>query len=451
MVLPREKEICTLEITGYGSDGGGVSRLENGQTIFVKGALRDEVCRVRIDKMGKSAAWGEAVEILTPSPHRISSDCPYDQNCGGCQLRQMTYEEELRFKKDRVQEALRRLGGVEVTVSAIHGAKEPCHYRNKVQFPVSKDAIGFYRQRSHEVVDVSDCLLQPPEATRLRDAVKNWMARFAIPAYEEKTHEGLLRHLFVRVNEKGQSLCCLVVNGKKLPREEELVEMLRGAEENLVGIVLSVNTEKTNVILGRRYRTLWGQDYLEDTLCGLSFRLSVPSFYQVNRIQAEVLYTRALEFADLKGTETVLDLYCGIGTITLCMAKKAGLVFGAEVVEEAVQDARENAARNGIENAEFLCGDAGEAAKLLAGRGIRPQVVCVDPPRKGLAPEVIDTILEMAPARVVYVSCDPGTLGRDVKRFAQGGYEVSRAEACDLFPRTVHIESVVLLTKSGTK
>ena len=284
-------------------------------------------------------------------------------------------------------------------------------------------------------------------ATRLREAFKLWMERYQVPAYDERVHGGLIRHFYVRVNQRGQSLCAVIANGTDLPHQEELVQALRRAEPDLAGVVLSVNQEKTNVILGKTHRCLWGRDYLEDTLCGLTFRLSVPSFYQVNREQAEVLYGRALAFAGLTGRETVLDLYCGIGTITLVMARQAGRAIGAEVIPAAVEDAKANAARNGVTNAEFLCADAAQAAQTLADRGLRPDVICVDPPRKGLAPAVIDAIVQMAPQRLVYVSCDPATLARDVKRMEEQGYVLQRAEAVDLFPRTAHVETVCLLSK----
>lgn len=441
----RKNQVHPLRIEGYGSSGEGVARLD-GQAVFVKGALEGELCQVQLLKVGKSAAWGKVNEVVEPSPHRQTPDCPNYPRCGGCQLRHMTYEEETEMKRRRVQDALRRIGGWDGEVEVIHGAVNPQRYRNKIQFPVADGPrVGFFRERSHDVIDAEDCLLQPLPATRLRTAFKQWMERFHIPAYDEKAHEGLIRHFYVRVNRQGQSLCSVIANGKKLPHTPELIEALRGAEPDLVGVVLSVNTEKTNVILGKTYKTLWGQDYLEDTLCGLAFRLSVPSFYQVNREQTEVLYGRALDFAQLTGEETVLDLYCGIGTITLCMAKKAKKALGAEVVPSAVEDARENAKRNGVENAEFFCADAGEAALELARRGIRPDVICVDPPRKGISADVIEAIVQMQPKRLVYVSCDPATLARDVKLLAERGYVLQKAEAADLFPRTRHVESVCLL------
>ncbi len=444
---PREGQLCRLVIDGYASDGAGVARLD-GMVVFVQGGIRGEACDVRLTHVGRSALWGRVEEVVNPSPARIFPRCLHYTKCGGCQFRHMNYAEELEAKRIRVEDALRRLGGAEIHVSAILGAEQVDRYRNKAQFPVAKGPrIGFYRPRSHDVIDVDDCLLQGEAAARLRGAVKEWMAEYSIPAYNERTFTGLVRHVYVRTNRAGRSLCCLLVNGRGVPREAELVRALRRAEPNLAGIVLGVNEKHNNVILGDSYRTLWGEDFLSDTLCGLTFRLSVPSFYQVNPAQTEVLYGKALEFAGLTGAETVLDLYCGIGTISLVMARKAGMVWGAEVVPQAVDDAIANAQRNGIENARFLCADAGEAACYLEGEGVRPDVVCVDPPRKGLAEDVVDTIADMGPERVVYVSCDPGTLGRDVKRFAGRGYTLKKAVAVDMFPRTAHVETVCLLSK----
>ena len=444
---PREGQLCRLVIDGYASDGAGVARLD-GMVVFVQGGIRGEACDVRLTHVGRSALWGRVEEVVNPSPARIFPRCLHYTKCGGCQFRHMNYAEELEAKRIRVEDALRRLGGADIHVSAILGAEQVDRYRNKAQFPVAKGPrIGFYRPRSHDVIDVDDCLLQGEAAARLRGAVKEWMAEYSIPAYNERTFTGLVRHVYVRTNRAGRSLCCLLVNGRGVPREAELVRALRRAEPNLAGIVLGVNEKHNNVILGDSYRTLWGEDFLSDTLCGLTFRLSVPSFYQVNPAQTEVLYGKALEFAGLTGAETVLDLYCGIGTISLVMARKAGMVWGAEVVPQAVDDAIANAQRNHIENARFLCADAGEAARYLEGEGVRPDVVCVDPPRKGLAEDVVDTIADMGPQRVVYVSCDPGTLGRDVKRFAGRGYTLKKAVAVDMFPRTAHVETVVLLSK----
>ncbi len=449
MGMKKQRPLPALSLTihGYGANGEGVARLPDGMTCFVSGALRGERCLVQLDKVGKSSAWGHVDEVEIPSPQRIESDCPYDTACGGCALRHMTYDEELTFKRQKVADCLRRIGGCDTPVSVIYGSKNTNRYRNKVQFPVSDGAIGFYAARTHAVTDVDDCLLQPRPAAHIRQAVKEFMSTYGIPAYNERTGDGLLRHLYVRTNRAGESLCCLLINGKALPREQELVRALRNAEPGLKGVVLGINEKRNNVILGDCYRTLWGDNYLMDTLRGLTFRLSVPSFYQVNAPQAEVLYGLALDYAALTGGETAVDLYCGIGTITLCLAQRARRVIGGEIIPEAIVDARENAKRNGIENAEFFCGDASDIAAHLAAEGVRPDVVTVDPPRKGLAPQVVESIAQMSPSRVVYISCDPATLARDVNRFSLLGYTVQRVAAVDLFPRTYHVETVVLLSR----
>ena len=451
MDRPAQGQLHRLVIDGYAADGAGVARLD-GQVVFVQGGIRGEECLVRLTHVGRSALWGTVKEVLTPSPARVAPDCPYFPKCGGCQFRHMSYAEELEAKRVKVADALRRLGGADIEVPPVLGAAEPDRYRNKVQFPVSRGPkVGFYRARSHEVIDVADCLLQPEAASRLRRAVKDWITQYAIPAYDERAKTGLVRHVYVRVNRAGESLCCLLVNGRGVPREAELVRALRAAQPGLAGIVLGINRSHSNVILGEAYRTLWGADALNDTLCGLTFRLSVPSFYQVNPDQTEALYGKALELAGLTGKETVLDLYCGIGTISLMLARRAAMVWGAEVVPQAVDDAVANAARNGVTNARFLCGDAGEAARRLAAEGVRPEVICVDPPRKGLAEDVVDTVAARGPERIVYVSCDPATLARDVKRFARHGYVLRAAQPVDMFPRTQHVETVVLLSKLNTK
>ncbi len=446
----RKNTVHTLEITGYTAEGMGVARLE-GRVVFVPRVIQGERWRVRLEKVNKNVAWGRGMELLSPSPERLEPDCPLFGRCGGCQFRHMAYEEELRAKAQRVQDALTRLGGTEPILSDILGAENTLRYRNKVQFPVSQGkeglAIGYYRPRSHQVLDAADCLLQPESVTRLRAAFRGWMERQGVPAYEEGTGAGLVRHLYLRTNSRGEALACVVSNGDRLPGEGELVEALRGAEPALAGVVLNTNTRDTNVILGERYRVLWGRDWLEEELCGLGFRLSVPSFFQINRAQTQRLYQIALDFAQLTGTETVLDLYCGIGTISLALARRAGRVIGAEIVPQAVEDARENAARNGVSNVEFFCGDAGAVAAKLAEEGIRPQVICVDPPRKGLGPEAPAILAGMGPERIVYVSCDPATLARDVRSFGELGYRAVEARGVDLFPRTAHVETVVCLSK----
>ena len=446
MELAKNQE-HTVTIEGYGEGGMGVARID-GRVVFVHGALRGEKCRVLILKTLKSVAFAKVLEVIEPSSERITPDCPYFPRCGGCTYRHIRYEEELRLKRQRVQDNLSRIGGSDVTVEEILGARDTLRYRNKAQYPVSKDgAVGFYRARTHEVIECEHCLLVKPEADAAAEALREYMQSCRVAGYDEKTGRGLVRHLYIRSNAAGESLVCVLVNGDKLPKEDRLVTLLRDACPKCTGIVLGTNTKKGNVILGDRYRTLWGSDRLEDTLCGKTFRLSVPSFYQVNRVQAERLYAKASEFAGLTGQETVLDLYCGAGTITLALSDHAKKVLGAEIVPEAIDDARENAARNGVKNAEFFCGDASDVAKKLARENLRPDVITVDPPRKGLAADVVESIAEMQPGRVVYVSCDSATMARDVKRLADLGYTAQRACAVDMFPRADHVETVVLLSK----
>ena len=450
MELAKNQE-HTVTIEGYGEGGMGVARID-GRVVFVHGALRGEKCRVLILKTLKSVAFAKVLEVIEPSSERITPDCPYFPRCGGCTYRHIRYEEELRLKKQRVQDNLSRIGGSDVTVEEILGARDTLRYRNKAQYPVSKDgAVGFYRARTHEVIECEHCLLVKPEADAAAEALREYMQSCRVAGYDEKTGRGLVRHLYIRSNAAGESLVCVLVNGDKLPKEDRLVTLLRDACPKCTGIVLGTNTKKGNVILGDRYRTLWGSDRLEDTLCGKTFRLSVPSFYQVNRIQAERLYAKAIEFAGLTGQETVLDLYCGAGTITLALSDHAKKVLGAEIVPEAIDDARENAARNGVKNVEFFCGDASDVAKKLARENLRPDVITVDPPRKGLAADVVESIAEMQPGRVVYVSCDSATMARDVKRLADLGYTAQRACAVDMFPRADHIETVCLLSKLNAK
>ncbi len=444
----RKNQVYIVSIEGYADNGAGVARID-GRVVFVQGALRGETCEILLLKVNARIAFAKVLRIVKASMHRIEPDCPYYPRCGGCSLRHMEYAEEMQLKRQRVQDALTRIGGSDVTVEEILGAKRVQRYRNKSIWPVSPDgAVGFYRARTHRVINAERCLLVHPGAEAAADALREWMARYDVRGYDETTGKGLIRHLFARNSAAGEVLLCIVANAERLPHEQALVSALRGACPGTVGVVLNVNQRRTNVVLGERYRTLWGSDSIEDRLCGLTLRLSVPSFYQINHDQCERLYAKAAEFAALTGKELLLDLYCGAGTIGLSMAKHAGRVLGAEIVPEAVRDARENAARNGVTNAEFFCGDASAVAAKLAAEGLRPDVTVVDPPRKGLAEDVVCAVAEMAPQRIIYVSCDPATLARDVKRFAALGYEAQRACAVDMFPRADHVETIVLLTRN---
>ena len=446
-----KNDVCTVTVEGYASDGAGVARAD-GRVVFVKGGLKDETCSVKILKVTKNVAYAKVEEVIEPSEHRVSPVCPVFGKCGGCDLLHMDYDEELRMKKQRADDALIRLGGLSNGTSEIWGADGRWEYRNKVIFAITKKdgraAAGFYREHSHDVVPVQMCPVQAGCSNRAAFAVCRWMDICRVPAYDEKTGGGDVRHIFCRYGFATGEFQVVVVSAKdRLKHTDILVEEILKNCPETKSIVHNVNKTLGNTVLGGEFHTIWGADAIEDELCSLRFKLSPRSFYQINRLQAEKLYGRALAFAALTGEETVLDLYCGTGTITLCLARGAKRVIGAEIVEAAIDDARENARRNGITNAEFFCADASEIARKLRGEGFKPDVVVVDPPRKGLAPDVPEIIAGMAPKRVVYVSCDPATLSRDIKIFSGLGYEATRCEAVDMFPGTSHTETVVLLSR----
>ena len=445
-----KNQIYEARIVDYTAEGQGIAKID-GCAVFVPNAIAGELCKLRITLVRKTWAAGKIVEILEKSPHRVNRECPVAKLCGGCDFWHMDYAEEIRLKADRVLQALNRIGGETLKEMPILAAPS-CHsYRNKAQYPVASQKgrayAGFFRAGTHTVVENKGCLILPPEADQVKHLVIDYVNRHRIAAYDETAHKGLLRHIYVRRGAvSGQVLVCLVVNGRKLPHTEDLIARLQTVA-GFTALVLSVNTKPGNSILGEEFINLYGPGYIEDTLCGLTFRLSPRSFYQVNHHQAQRLYEAAITQAGITKEDLVLDLYCGVGTITLCMAKAAGKVIGVEVVEQAVNDARENAARNGIGNVEFFCGDAGKAALQLEEQGVHPDVVVVDPPRKGLNADAIAALSRMAPRRIVYVSCDPATLARDVALLKEEGYRLQNAQAADLFPRCAHVESIVCLSK----
>ena len=445
-----KNQIYEAQIVDYTAEGQGVAKVE-GCAVFIPNAILGERCLVRIEKAQKTWAAGKITEILEKSPHRVQRECPISSSCGGCDFWHMDYEEETRLKADRVRQVLNRIDGEKLEELPILSAPTCKGYRNKAQYPVASQKgrvyAGFFKAGTHQVVENQRCLILPEETDRVKEIVVDYVNQYGISAYDEATGKGLLRHIYVRRgNVSGQVLVCLVVNGRKLPHTDDLIQRLQ-AVPGFTTLVLSVNTRPGNAVLGEEFIPLCGPGYIEDTLCGLSFRLSPRSFYQVNHHQAQRLYEAAIAQAEITGDDLVLDLYCGVGTITLCMAKAAGKVIGVEVVEAAVQDARDNARRNGIENAEFFCGDAGKAALELEEQGIIPDVVVVDPPRKGLNADAIEAISKMAPRRIVYVSCDPATLARDVALLKEKGYSLKNAMAADLFPRCAHVESIVCLAR----
>ena len=445
-----KNQIYEAVVTDYTTEGQGIAHVE-GCAVFIPNAVAGEKIRLRIEVAKKNWAAGKIVEILERSPHRINRECPVAKLCGGCDFWHIDYEEETRLKSERVRNCLNRLGGENLQSVPILAAPT-CHgYRNKAQYPVAakknRAYAGFFKAGTHEVVENERCLILPEETDQVKSVVMDYVNRNHVSVYDEVAHQGLLRHIYVRRGAVSkQILVCLVINGRSIPKAHELVARLKKIP-GFTTLVLSINTKKGNAVLGDEFLTIHGPGYIEDTLCGLNFRLSPRSFYQVNHHQAQRLYEAAISQAEITKNDTVLDLYCGVGTITLAMASAAGKVIGVEVIPQAVEDAKDNAMRNGIENAEFFCGDAGQAALELERKGIQADVVIVDPPRKGLNADTIEALARFAPRRIVYVSCDPATLGRDVALLKERGYAVKNAMAADLFPRCSHVESIVCMVR----
>ena len=446
----RKNSVFTARIDSVTLTGDGVARID-GRVVFVKGAIDGELCEIRLLKVTDRISWGRLERVLEPSPHRREPECPHYKKCGGCCFMHMSYEHELEIKRAAVDDALRRIGGLELKASAITPSPRTERYRNKAIYAVGEAdgriVTGFYRSRSHDLTPAEDCLIQTEFSARAAAAVRRWMEEKRIAPYDERTGRGLVRHVFCRYGAgTGQAQVTVVAAGD-VPEKEALSARVREACPETESIVLNINRTRGNTVLSGEFRTLWGKPAVADTLCSLRFELSPRSFYQVNRDQAERLYEKALELAEPGPEDTALDMYCGAGTITLCLAKRAGQVIGAEIVPEAVENARRNAAANGVRNVRFLCADASDAAKTLSEEGVRPRVIVADPPRKGLAEGVVQTLAGMDAERIVYVSCDPATLSRDLKRFADLGYAAARAEAFDMFPRCGHVECVTLITK----
>lgn len=447
----RKNEIFKAEITGYSSEGNGVCRI-NGRAVFVPRTIVGEVWQVKIVKVTSSAVWGKALEPITLSAERQSPDCEYCLRCGGCTLRHMSYAEELRFKLGRLNDALRHIGHQTVQAQEIIGSNNIEHYRNKGIYTVRSVAgeikSGFFAPRTHELVPVEHCLIQSETADKVTAAVLEFMRENNIAAYDEKSHKGSVRNVFVRcaVNTP-DSVACIVTAKGLGDKTEALVKHLQAECPELTGIVLNVNKTVGNTVLAGDFYTLWGRETVRDSLGGIEYEISPQAFYQINPPQAEKLYAKAVEYAGCTENSTVLDLYCGAGTISLFLAQSAGRVIGAEIIPEAIENAKLNARRNGIINAEFICADAAKAAERFLHDGISPEVVVVDPPRKGMDADAISAVCQMSPDRVVYVSCNPSTLARDITVFNTHGYELQSATALDMFPRTSHVEAVVVMAK----
>ena len=447
----EKNDFYNVKIESISSSGFGVCRID-GMVVFVADGVMGDEAEIKIIKKKKSYAVARVEKIIEKSPIRIDSDCSVFKRCGGCAYRNISYEAETDIKKTLVTDAFERIGGIKITLDEYIPAKNRLRYRNKGQFPVSSDNgrlnIGFYASRTHKVVDCRDCLLQPEIFGEIIAKIARFIEDENISVYDEKSGKGLLRHVYLRIAEATDEVAlCLVINGKTVPFIDKLTTLLTENFPQIKSISLNVNRNNTNVILGEKNITVWGEEYITDVLCGLKFRISPQSFYQVNRTQAQKLYGKAMEYAVLTGKENVVDLYCGAGTIGLCLADKAKKVIGVEIVPQAIENAKQNAVLNGINNAEFICGDAEKAARILFDRGEKADVIIVDPPRKGLTEPLIETIVKMAPDRVVYVSCDTATQARDCKVFSRLGYGVEKVSAVDMFPGTVHVESVVKLIR----
>ena len=470
MLSIQKNDELELVIEDITTEGEGVGKVD-GLALFVKDAIIGDRVKVKVMKMKKSYGYARLMEILEPSPARTEPVCPIARQCGGCQIQHMKYDEQLKYKENKVKNCLERIGGLSLekvgigensssgvaAFEPIIGMEEPFYYRNKAQFPVGRNkegniVTGFYAGRTHSIIDTSHCYIQAKENEQLLQLVREFMEENHIEPYNEETHTGLVRHVLTRVGfTTGEIMVCLIINGEKLPKSDKLVDKLKDIK-GMTSICLNVNKEKTNVILGNKVTLLWGQGYITDYIGDIKYQISPLSFYQVNPVQTKKLYETALEYAGLTGNEVVWDLYCGIGTISLFLAQKAKEVYGVEIVPQAIEDAKRNAEINGIKNAEFFVGAAEDVLpqKYKESNGsMRAQVIVVDPPRKGCDEKLLETLIKMEPERIVYVSCDPATLARDLKYLEENGYKTTRVRACDMFGHSVHVETVCLLSRKA--
>ena len=462
----QKNDTAVIEITDIGVGGEGIGKLD-GYTLFVKDAVIGDRVEVKVIKAKKNYGYGRLMRVIDPSPHRVEPRCRFARQCGGCQIQEMSYERQLEFKQKKVYDDLVRIGDFDPeligrVMEPVVGMDDPFGYRNKAQFPFGTDregnpVTGFYAGRTHDIIANTDCALGVPVNRNILEIILAFMKKYQIPSYNEKTGDGLIRHALIRYGfVTKEIMVCLVINGSAIPHADELIRQLQ-AIPGMTGVSVSENTRRDNVIMGETYRVLWGKGYITDYIGKIRYQISPLSFYQVNPVQTEKLYSLALEYADLKGGETVWDLYCGIGTISLFLAQKAGKVYGVEIVPQAIEDARRNAELNGIRNAEFFVGKAEEVLpafyeqKRAEGSAeTHADVIVVDPPRKGCDGKLLDTIVKMAPEKVVYVSCDPATLARDLKILCANGYELVKVRPVDQFPMSVHVETVVLLSHKKT-
>ena len=451
----KKNDMLTVTIEDMGHDGEGIGKVD-GYTLFVKDAVIGDTVKVKLMKTKKSYGYARLMEIVEPSKDRVEPRCAFARQCGGCQIQALSYEKQLEYKQSKIKNNLLRIGGFseeELQMEPIIGMEEPYYYRNKAQFPVGCDkdgklVTGFYAGHTHTIINNRNCHLGVDVNEKILNIVLDYMEKNRVSAYDEENHKGLVRHVLIRYGfQSKEIMVCLVVNGTNLPAIHKLVSSLREIE-GMTSISLNVNREKTNVILGEEVKVLWGQGYITDTIGNVAYQISPLSFYQVNPVQTEKLYGKALEFAGLEGNETVWDLYCGIGTISLFLAQKAKQVYGVEIVPAAIEDARRNAKLNGITNAQFFVGKAEDVLpEKYKNEGIYADVIVVDPPRKGCEESVLDTMVKMQPKRIVYVSCDSATLARDLKYLKEHGYKLEKVQGVDQFPHTMHVETVALLSK----
>ncbi|URZ02091.1 23S rRNA (uracil(1939)-C(5))-methyltransferase RlmD [Clostridium felsineum] len=443
-----------IYIDDFGNMGEGIGKVDN-FTVFVKGAVKGEKVKAKIIKVNKNFAIGKLIDVIEKSEDRAEPVCSIYNKCGGCQLQHLKYEKQLEFKKNKVTECLRRIAKVDLSTVKINetiGMETPNYYRNKVQLPVGEVngevKIGFYRERSHDIIEVDKCFIQDDTANEIMLVVKKWIKDFNIEAYNEALGKGVLRHIMIRKAFKtGQIMLVLVTNTEKLPQKKELIHRITTEIKGIKGIIQNINNKKTNVVLGQREITLWGENIIEDYIGEFKFNVSSKSFFQVNPVQTEKLYETALRFAGLTGNEVVFDAYCGTGTISLFLSQKANKVYGVEMVPEAIENAKINAQQNGVDNAEFIVGKAEEEIPKLIEKGIKPEIVVVDPPRKGCEKALLESIASGEPRTIVYVSCDPATLSRDLAILNELGYEVKEVQPVDMFPETGHVETVVMMSK----
>ena len=453
----KKDDVIEVKIEDMGVDGEGIGKAD-GITLFIKDAVIGDVVQAKIMKMKKSYGYARLLEVLTPSPYRIEPKCPVSRPCGGCQLQALSYEKQLEYKENKVRNNLKRIGGfTDIPMEPIAGMKEPYHYRNKAQFPIGRDkdgklTAGFYAARTHSLIPVDECYLGAKINEPILGKILQIMEQEHIEPYDEKTHTGLVRHILIRFGfTTKEIMVCFILNGKKLPKQEKFIAALTEIP-GMTSISVNRNEKDTNVIMGEKTITIWGSDYITDYIGDIKYQISPQSFYQVNPAQTKVLYEKALEYAGLTGTETVWDLYCGIGTISLFLAQKAKKVFGVEIVPQAIADAKKNAALNDITNVDFFVGKAEEVYPSYVSEHkeeAKAEAIVVDPPRKGCEESLLSTIVSMAPERIVYVSCDSATLARDLKYLCGHGYELKRVQAVDQFCQTGHCETVVLLSKGA--